>query len=516
MRILKIKITRFSILTLSASLIISLIPNTSASGEQIHKTRFVDSNYFNEAYNVGYKAFRYIGNGFNTYYGANIFLPACVKNTDTDCIDSLSYKVNNSEKWLKAELDSSKIFPPTGVPLIGSKKGVYDGSGSFTLVNRFLTPPDPVNNYPAGGTTSYWKAPGASSDSNFRLLANFNLRGTDSNDGRGAIKWNTFSSQITPSNDDFLKISDLKVRLRVNILKQILTGWIHSRMKNPVISYARDPILGEYADISGSPLSVPIAEAQMSSVQYLSLLENPFLKPYLYPGPEKLPPPNATGAVGANSGVENGELKLWSAFQPFISDVAFENKIMWKFVSTGILNLKQFNTPTCNSEGKIDGILATNATQYSPTPPTYIESSQELSYQLAAPHLKTPTEEFKGSYSLVLSEKLAICIWGKDLNNSSASISILNNEGKSSVVTQTLKLYSGFYYFNLDGFGFSAPTIRIKLTQDLKAPVDKAANTLTPKVAEAKKPKTITCLKGKLTKKITAVSPKCPAGYKKR
>jgi hypothetical protein len=31
-----------------------------------------------------------------------------------------------------------------------------------------------------------------------------------------------------------------------------------------------------------------------------------------------------------------------------------------------------------------------------------------------------------------------------------------------------------------------------------------------------KLPQTITCIKGKLTKKVTAVNPKCPAGYKKR
>ncbi len=34
--------------------------------------------------------------------------------------------------------------------------------------------------------------------------------------------------------------------------------------------------------------------------------------------------------------------------------------------------------------------------------------------------------------------------------------------------------------------------------------------------AAAKKPTTITCIKGKSTKKITAVNPKCPAGYKKK
>jgi hypothetical protein len=35
-----------------------------------------------------------------------------------------------------------------------------------------------------------------------------------------------------------------------------------------------------------------------------------------------------------------------------------------------------------------------------------------------------------------------------------------------------------------------------------------------PPVAQVKK--TITCIKGKLTKKVTAVNPKCPAGYKKK
>ncbi len=34
--------------------------------------------------------------------------------------------------------------------------------------------------------------------------------------------------------------------------------------------------------------------------------------------------------------------------------------------------------------------------------------------------------------------------------------------------------------------------------------------------AKASKPTTITCMKGKITKKVTGISPKCPAGYKKK
>ena len=208
---------------------------------------------------------------------------------------------------------------------------------------------------------------------------------------------------------------------------------------------------------------------------------------------------------------------MWSAYEPFIAKEAVSLSSMWKLVGAGNLNLQRFNSSECISSGKIDGILATNATQYSPTPPIYLESSQELSYQLAAPHFKSSNEEFKGSYSLVVSEKLAKCIWGNSPTNASARISILNSEGTSSVVTQSLKQQTGFYYFNINGFGFSAPTIRIKLTQDAlaTAPTPSA----TPSIAAVKPvaaKKVISCVKGKVTKKVTGTNPKCPSGYKKK
>ena len=50
-----------------------------------------------------------------------------------------------------------------------------------------------------------------------------------------------------------------------------------------------------------------------------------------------------------------------------------------------------------------------------------------------------------------------------------------------------------------------------KAAAELKAKQDVAA-----KAAAAKKKTTITCVKGKLTKKVTAVKPVCPKGYKKK
>ena len=57
-----------------------------------------------------------------------------------------------------------------------------------------------------------------------------------------------------------------------------------------------------------------------------------------------------------------------------------------------------------------------------------------------------------------------------------------------------------------------------KAAADAKAIADKAAadaKAIADKAAAPKK-KTITCIKGKLTKKVTALNPKCPSGYKKK
>jgi len=44
----------------------------------------------------------------------------------------------------------------------------------------------------------------------------------------------------------------------------------------------------------------------------------------------------------------------------------------------------------------------------------------------------------------------------------------------------------------------------------------KPAVTAKPVAKPVVKPRTITCIKGKLIKKVTAATPKCPVGYKKK
>jgi hypothetical protein len=75
---------------------------------------------------------------------------------------------------------------------------------------------------------------------------------------------------------------------------------------------------------------------------------------------------------------------------------------------------------------------------------------------------------------------------------------VTGGNGEIKTATTTFTENNGWIHFSAYGFAFSSPTISVKLTQ-----------------AAAKKT-TITCTKGKLTKKITGTNPKCPSGFRKK
>jgi hypothetical protein len=68
-----------------------------------------------------------------------------------------------------------------------------------------------------------------------------------------------------------------------------------------------------------------------------------------------------------------------------------------------------------------------------------------------------------------------------------------------------------------DAANKAAELAAITAQLNAKAAADaKTAANLALKLAKSKKASTITCVKGKLSKKVTGVNPKCPSGYKKK
>jgi hypothetical protein len=161
-----------------------------------------------------------------------------------------------------------------------------------------------------------------------------------------------------------------------------------------------------------------------------------------------------------------------------------------------------------SSPGKFQGVVTTNASIYQGSPPTFDGNS--FDYKLAGVHNKTNGDVFQGSYDLILDSKFARCLYKFSSAPIKASVSITNADGNSNIATSTFTEKNGWMKLSANGFTFSAPKITVKLEQEKVAP------TPTATIKPAPIQKTFVCVKGKVTKKVTAVNPKCPAGYKKK
>jgi hypothetical protein len=162
---------------------------------------------------------------------------------------------------------------------------------------------------------------------------------------------------------------------------------------------------------------------------------------------------------------------------------------------------------SCPSTVRIAGVISTNATAAETTPPTLDRATQTLKYRVAAPHLKENGNLNSGFYRLQLNPQIAKCIWGENLLGAKAEVLITNDNGEVQLTTSTFLFNNDSAIFEISGFHYSAGTINIKLL------VPKVA---TPTSTPTTKPKAITCIKGKITKKVTALNPKCPTGFKKK
>ena len=153
------------------------------------------------------------------------------------------------------------------------------------------------------------------------------------------------------------------------------------------------------------------------------------------------------------------------------------------------------------------GYVGSNSLTYASELPTYDPATGSLIYRVASPHFMPAGKEFSGVYSMVLNRDYANCIWKLSGAAISASVEVLNDNGKPKIATVSAKFNEKTINFLASGFTFSSPTLRVKLVQS--KPIAGKKNTSTKKIV-------ITCKKGTTTKQISGVNPKCPAGYVKK
>ena len=284
-----------------------------------------------------------------------------------------------------------------------------------------------------------------------------------------------------------------------------LSGWFHGRIYRPVIS-TNSGTSGQIIQVDALPVvvpsilkKIPTAEISQELRSYLSQ-DRQFSEGsgYMMPG---------------NSGKDAiDQAALWL---PLVKDTASKSLQYWSFrtLNTGS---EGPDVQRCSSTAtEISGIVTTNALTYSAGPPSYNKSEGSLDYKVLAPHYTSKGDLAVGTYDLLLKSEVARCIYGFSKAPISGSISIVSESGQNNVATTVINEKNGWLYMSANGFSYSAPTVKIKLSQEAEVVV-----TPTPTPSASAKPVakavTITCIKGKMTKKVTAAKPKCPTGYKKK
>jgi hypothetical protein len=208
------------------------------------------------------------------------------------------------------------------------------------------------------------------------------------------------------------------------------------------------------------------------------------------------------------------EFVLWL---PHVGDKATFTPTMWSFRT---INSGGGITSACISGGNdVKGFVSTNATMYIDGPPDFDSNDQALEYKVAATHFDENGELFKGSYDLSIKSDAARCLYGFSSAPISAKIEVVSENGENQIAVTTVNEKNGWLYLSAKGFTFSAPTVSVKLSQEkvVEVVAPTPAPTPTPSAKPlAMKKSSITCVKGKTSKKVTAVNPTCPKGYKKK
>jgi hypothetical protein len=327
--------------------------------------------------------------------------------------------------------------------------------------------------------------------------------------GSGAEEYGKYRCAIksTENNDCYLDHTLPKnIVFKVNLkLSKEPNGWLHGRVFDPTISISKNDQVIKMS-LSGRTSEVP---TYYSGAQYSELnkpLQNFWdkcLPSGSCPAGTRIAWSNPSSNPNGNTRNVNyrpkpyGDLvmKQFTELLPLTNDQAVAVPTRWSIRT--LLSSEMGQASGCFTKGSgVKGIVATNATVYSEGPPEY--SGNNLQYKVAAPHLRPDNSEFRGSYNLVMRSDVARCVYGFSSAPIKATIQVVNEAGINSIATTTIAEKNNWLSLSAYNFTFSNPTIKIKLTQN------QGRRT------------TISCLKGKLTKKVTGTNPTCPIGYKIR
>jgi hypothetical protein len=302
-----------------------------------------------------------------------------------------------------------------------------------------------------------------------------------------------------------------------------LSGWLHGRMKNAVIDYKTTGGITNLT-VTANPIAVPLIDIWSKSDELSDALVTAYQNQFWAGEAMHYPITNENLGLPilesekTRSGMKNISFKH---INTSFSQSSMDNFMLWLSVAkdkaAAMPTQWRLGTMTDNGSGQVRecldkekalaGVVTTNSTMYLDGPPIFKDDT--LDYKVASTHFEADgTTVFKGTYELIMSSSVARCIYKFSSAPISATVSITSENGEANAATTVVNEKNGWLKLGAYGFTFSSPTVRVKLAQEKVIP--KASVTVPARKSS------ITCVKGKTSKKITAVNPKCPSGYKKK
>lgn len=367
--------------------------------------------------------------------------------------------------------------------------------------NKFDAQPE--FNLPRGGGPLIFDAPGAphaGGGTTYAVIANY-VMGCSAPDykcGHNAfyITVQPFTNGSNPlgyiGGERFDFAAGTRVGLSVQVPQEI-GGWFTGRLKDPTI---------DIAAVKGKPQFSEITlDAESIAVNRLSV---------------NVPNDTLTPQMKALAMPPDGSFAIESGFDTAISWVE-ELRPYAKDTATGQINVWQLKSiflpeTSCYPAGQVNGLVTTNAVGYSWNPPAFEDGY--LNYKMGGLHYNKDGSLAHGTYDLIMRASVARCLYQFSSAPISATIQITAPDGHNEeIATSTVSEKNGWLKLAAYGFTFSSPTAKVKIQGEKEGSSTPSPSSDTKPVA---KTATITCVKGKLVKKVTGKAPKCPAGYKKK
>ena len=522
-------------------------PNITPPGQNIVGVNIVDS-FFNSGENVsiltaqGVPRFNPDGtpnarlckaigvdpcNKSDQTYVANLLLPVCKSAAEQWCIESVSIRkkdepATKSAKFIR-QVDSALVenAPGDGLPggssiSLWQAEGMQNSGGVDTYAVYVVLK---ATKFPGRGPTfdqftamvlPYSETRGFKYERPFSeemVLPNGSIRiGTRGSAGECA--WT--ETGLCGLMEDFPNGVRASLTLRVS---NLLTGWLMGRMADPLINV--EPFDAEQNKISidAEPVKVPkfyaVTDRSKASAAIL----------------ESLPRNSDFSGVTNNLANESGAFRTIENWKDVAKDTAAGLVSTWS--ATTIRS--GFGSQCLADTTKLLGVVTTNAMVYEGTAPRF--ERETLNYQVGGMHFNPDGSVFEGTYDLVMRKGTAQCLYGFNDAPITATVTVVEAGKEQRIETSSLQeLGSGtekWLKLSARGFTFSSPTLKIKLNQDKPAtaaptaPNNSSATAAgsgnpAPAVKAPAKRLSISCVKGKVTRKISGVAPKCPAGFKKK